>query len=53
MRFRGSDGKNNNIMSSVRILIKKWYELGYSGIDEDAYDFLCKLIIPDNKKVKS
>lgn len=50
VRFRGSDGKNNNIMSSVRILIKKWYELGYSGIDEDAYDFLCKLIIPDNKK---
>ena len=50
VRFRGSDGKNNNIMSSVRILIKKWYELGYSGIDEDAYDFLCKLIITDNKK---
>lgn len=50
VRFRGSAGKNNNIMSSVRILIKKWYELGYSGIDEDAYDFLCKLIIPDNKK---
>ncbi|WP_158149035.1 site-specific integrase [Pantoea agglomerans] len=50
VRFRGSDGKNNNIMSSVRILIKKWYELGYSGIDEDAYDFLCKLKIPDNKK---
>lgn len=50
VRFRGSDGKNNNIMSSVRILIKKWYELGYSGIDEDAYEFLCKLIIPDNKK---
>ncbi|WP_342606330.1 site-specific integrase [Pantoea agglomerans] len=50
VRFRGSDGKNNNIMSSVRILIKKWYELGYSGIDEDAYDFLCKMIIPDNKK---
>ncbi|WP_052059373.1 site-specific integrase [Pantoea rwandensis] len=50
VRFRGSDGKNNNIMSSVRILIKKWYELGYSGIDEGAYVFLCKLIIPDNKK---
>lgn len=50
VRFRGSDGKKNNIMSSVRIFIKKWYELGYSGIDEDAYDFLCKLIIPDNKK---
>ncbi|MBK0099243.1 hypothetical protein IBT49_24895 [Erwinia sp. S63] len=50
VRFRGADGKDNNIMSSVRILIKKWYELGSSGIDQDAYDFLCKLIITDNKK---
>ncbi|MGX9302129.1 site-specific integrase [Pantoea ananatis] len=50
VRFRGSDGKDNNIMSSVRILIKKWYELGYCGISEEAYGFLGKLVIPDNKK---